>query len=122
MKVVLLAKPIAAIAISLSSTVGFVLLSHSHHQQSSLKSKTHIHSVANNRSFIVWLHGLGSSGPAAANGPIKSHFTSPEFKNTVRSFPSAPSKPVTCYRKFFSILHLLNLSLFFSFFSLLFLV
>ena len=117
MKVVLLAKPIAAIAISLSSTVGFV-----HHQQSSLKSKTHIHSVANNRSFIVWLHGLGSSGPAAANGPIKSHFISPEFKNTVRSFPSAPSKPVTCYRKFFSILHLLNLSLFFSFFSLLFLV
>ena len=101
-------KPIAAMAITLCSTIGFVLLSHSHshHQQSSLNSKTHIHSVANNRSFIVWLHGLGSSGPA--NEHYKSHFTSPEFKNTVWSFPSAPSSPVTCFRKFFSILHLLK--------------
>ncbi|KAK4588526.1 hypothetical protein RGQ29_019506, partial [Quercus rubra] len=47
------------------------------------------------RSFIVWLHGLGSSGPA--NEHYKSHFTSPEFKNTVWSFPSAPSSPVTCF-------------------------
>lgn len=46
------------------------------------------------RSFILWLHGLGDSGPA--NEPIKGLFTSPQFKNTKWSFPSAPSKPVTC--------------------------
>ncbi|KAM3701343.1 hypothetical protein ACJW31_05G164800 [Castanea mollissima] len=94
MKVGLFAKPITALAITLSSTIGFVLLSHSHQQLSSLKSKTHTHSMANNRSFIVWLHGLGDSGPA--NEPIKSLFTSPEFKNTTWSFPSAPSNSVTC--------------------------
>ncbi|KAF6144950.1 hypothetical protein GIB67_013301 [Kingdonia uniflora] len=46
------------------------------------------------RSFVLWLHGLGDSGPA--NEPIKTLFTSPEFKNTKWSFPSAPSKPVSC--------------------------
>ncbi|KAL3521899.1 hypothetical protein ACH5RR_014733 [Cinchona calisaya] len=46
------------------------------------------------RSFILWLHGLGDSGPA--NEPIKTLFTSPEFKTTLWSFPSAPSNPVTC--------------------------
>ncbi|XP_077217342.1 putative carboxylesterase SOBER1-like [Tasmannia lanceolata] len=46
------------------------------------------------RSFVLWLHGLGDSGPA--NEPIKTFFTSPEFKNTTWSFPSAPSKPVSC--------------------------
>ncbi|KAM0051863.1 putative phospholipase/carboxylesterase/thioesterase, alpha/Beta hydrolase [Helianthus debilis subsp. tardiflorus] len=45
-------------------------------------------------SFILWLHGLGDSGPA--NEPIKSLFTSPQFANTRWSFPSAPSQPVTC--------------------------
>ncbi|PNX55620.1 acyl-protein thioesterase 1-like protein [Trifolium pratense] len=46
------------------------------------------------RSFILWLHGLGDSGPA--NEPIKNLFTSPEFRNTKWSFPSAPHAPVTC--------------------------
>ncbi|KAM5588843.1 hypothetical protein ABKV19_007013 [Rosa sericea] len=46
------------------------------------------------RSFVLWLHGLGDSGPA--NEPIKTLFTSPEFRNTIWSFPSAPSNPVTC--------------------------
>nr|GEW82102.1 probable carboxylesterase SOBER1-like [Tanacetum cinerariifolium] len=46
------------------------------------------------KSFILWLHGLGDSGPA--NEPIKSIFTSPQFKNTRWSFPSAPNQPVTC--------------------------
>ncbi|KAK7840053.1 putative carboxylesterase sober1-like [Quercus suber] len=98
MKVALFAKPITALAITLSSTIGFVLLSHSHQQLSSLKSKTRTHSMANSRSFIVWLHGLGDSGPA--NEPIKSLFTSPEFKNTTWSFPSAPSNSVTCNNYF----------------------
>ncbi|KAL5700104.1 lysophospholipase [Ranunculus cassubicifolius] len=46
------------------------------------------------RSFILWLHGLGDSGPA--NEPIKTFFTSPEFRNTTWRFPSAPSNPVSC--------------------------
>ncbi|KAL5066353.1 hypothetical protein RYX36_028090 [Vicia faba] len=46
------------------------------------------------RSFVLWLHGLGDSGPA--NEPIKTLFTSPQFRNTKWSFPSAPHAPVTC--------------------------
>ncbi|KZV16127.1 hypothetical protein F511_13263 [Dorcoceras hygrometricum] len=46
------------------------------------------------RSFVLWLHGLGDSGPA--NEPIKTLFTSPEFSKTKWYFPSAPSNPVTC--------------------------
>ncbi|OAY25864.1 probable carboxylesterase SOBER1-like [Manihot esculenta] len=46
------------------------------------------------RSFILWLHGLGDSGPA--NEPIKTLFTSPQFATTKWSFPSAPNNPVTC--------------------------
>ncbi|KAI4372312.1 hypothetical protein MLD38_010557 [Melastoma candidum] len=46
------------------------------------------------RSFILWLHGLGDSGPA--NEPLKTVFASPEFRSTTWSFPSAPSNPVTC--------------------------
>ncbi|MFS7904997.1 putative carboxylesterase [Helianthus anomalus] len=45
-------------------------------------------------SFILWLHGLGDSGPA--NEPIKSYFTSRQLANTRWSFPSAPVQPVTC--------------------------
>ncbi|KAJ4848796.1 hypothetical protein Tsubulata_037233 [Turnera subulata] len=45
-------------------------------------------------SFIIWLHGLGDSGPA--NEPIKTFFTSPLFSSTKWSFPSAPHSPVTC--------------------------
>lgn len=50
------------------------------------------------RSFILWLHGLGDSGPA--NEPIKTFFTSPQLANTRWSFPSAPPQPVTCNRGF----------------------
>ncbi|XP_027338754.1 probable carboxylesterase SOBER1-like [Abrus precatorius] len=50
--------------------------------------------MARSRSFVLWLHGLGDSGPA--NEPIKSLFTSTEFSNAKWSFPSAPSAPVTC--------------------------
>ncbi|KAF3790385.1 putative carboxylesterase SOBER1-like [Nymphaea thermarum] len=46
------------------------------------------------RAFILWLHGLGDSGPA--NEPIKSFFTSREFAATRWSFPSAPVMPVSC--------------------------
>ncbi|KAK9091970.1 hypothetical protein Syun_026881 [Stephania yunnanensis] len=46
------------------------------------------------RTFVLWLHGLGDSGPA--NEPIKTFFTSPAFRNTTWAFPSAPSNPVTC--------------------------
>ncbi|MQM04101.1 hypothetical protein Taro_036894 [Colocasia esculenta] len=46
------------------------------------------------RGFVLWLHGLGDSGPA--NEPIKAYFTSPEFKTTRWSFPSASHLPVSC--------------------------
>ncbi|CAN8325580.1 unnamed protein product [Cochlearia groenlandica] len=46
------------------------------------------------RTFILWLHGLGDSGPA--NEPIKSEFKSSELSNTKWLFPSAPFNPVTC--------------------------
>ncbi|CAN6471978.1 unnamed protein product [Victoria cruziana] len=46
------------------------------------------------RTFILWLHGLGDSGPA--NEPIKTFFTSWEFSATRWSFPSAPVMPVSC--------------------------
>ncbi|WCJ20124.1 alpha/beta-Hydrolases superfamily protein [Euphorbia peplus] len=60
---------------------------------SSSSSSTSI-SVMGGRSFIVWLHGLGDSGPA--NEPIKNLFSSPHFSSTKWSFPSAPNSPVTC--------------------------
>nr|CAD1823122.1 unnamed protein product [Ananas comosus var. bracteatus] len=46
------------------------------------------------RSFVLWLHGLGDSGPA--NEPIRTFFTSPEFNLTKWAFPSAPHAPVSC--------------------------
>ncbi|KAI5590349.1 hypothetical protein BDE02_04G001200 [Populus trichocarpa] len=46
------------------------------------------------RSFVLWLHGLGDSGPA--NVLIKTLFTCPEFRTTKWSFPSAPISPVSC--------------------------
>ena len=52
------------------------------------------------RSFILWLHGLGDSGPA--NEPIKTFFSSPELRNTSWAFPSAPSNPVSCNRNVLS--------------------
>ncbi|KAE7995306.1 hypothetical protein FH972_000120 [Carpinus fangiana] len=86
MKLKLLAKPIAVIGITLIGTILFILLS----QPNQPSSKTDPMA----RSFVLWLHGLGDSGPA--NEPIKTLFSSPEFRNTVWSFPSAPSNPVTC--------------------------
>ena len=88
MKVVLITKPIALLTITLTLTLLFILLS----QPRPSSSRTPPDSMA--RSFVLWLHGLGDSGPA--NEPIKTFFTSPEFRNTIWSFPSAPSNPVTC--------------------------
>ncbi|KAB1212756.1 Acyl-protein thioesterase 1 [Morella rubra] len=85
MKLRLLAKPVAVIGITLTSTILFILFS-APNQSSKADSMA--------RSFVLWLHGLGDSGPA--NEPIKTLFTSPEFRNTVWSFPSAPFNPVTC--------------------------
>lgn len=84
--VILLTKPLALLTLTLTGTLLFILLSQPN--PSSRKPD----SMA--RSFVVWLHGLGDSGPA--NEPIKTFFTSPEFRNTIWSFPSAPSNPVTC--------------------------
>lgn len=87
----LIAKPTAALLIAtLSSTVLFILLS----SRPNLSPRPD--SMA--RSFVLWLHGLGDSGPA--NEPIKTLFTSPEFRNAIWSFPSAPSNPVTCNCEF----------------------
>ncbi|KAL6651837.1 hypothetical protein ACP70R_010762 [Stipagrostis hirtigluma subsp. patula] len=49
-----------------------------------------------NRSFVLWLHGLGDSGPA--NEPIRTFFSAPEFRLTKWAFPSAPRAPVSCNR------------------------
>ncbi|CAH8275732.1 unnamed protein product [Arabidopsis lyrata] len=46
------------------------------------------------RTFILWLHGLGDSGPA--NEPIQTQLKSPELSNASWLFPSAPFNPVTC--------------------------
>ncbi|WOK99832.1 putative carboxylesterase [Canna indica] len=46
------------------------------------------------RSFVLWLHGLGDSGPA--NERIRTFFSSPEFNRTKWFFPSAPRSPVSC--------------------------
>ncbi|VVB12099.1 unnamed protein product [Arabis nemorensis] len=46
------------------------------------------------RTFILWLHGLGDSGPP--NEPIKKVFKSSELKNTRWLFPTAPYNPVSC--------------------------
>ncbi|XP_059440564.1 probable carboxylesterase SOBER1-like [Corylus avellana] len=86
MKLKLLAKPIAVIGITLIGTILFILLSQPNQPSSKPDPMA--------RSFVLWLHVLGDSGPA--NEPIKTLFSSPEFRNTVWSFPSAPSNPVTC--------------------------
>lgn len=90
----LLTKPIVLFTVILSGTIIFILFfwpssSYSHEQNPMA------------RNFILWLHGLGDSGPA--NEPIKTLFTSPEFKLTKWSFPSAPNNPVTCNCKYLFI-------------------
>ncbi|KAL5840310.1 hypothetical protein ACOSQ3_012969 [Xanthoceras sorbifolium] len=87
----LLAKPICLLLVTLACTLIFILFfppnsySHNHKKHQDLMAA---------RSFVLWLHGLGDSGPA--NEPIKTLFTSPEFKLTKWSFPTAPNNPVTC--------------------------
>ncbi|TQD98761.1 hypothetical protein C1H46_015670 [Malus baccata] len=92
MKLIAIAKPIVLFIVTVSSTVLFILLSRPSNQSSPRPA-----SMAA-RSFVLWLHGLGDSGPA--NEPIKSLFTSPEFRNTKWSFPTAPSTPVSCNCEF----------------------
>ncbi|KAK3218904.1 hypothetical protein Dsin_012874 [Dipteronia sinensis] len=92
-KLMLLAKPICLLLVTLASTLIFLLFFQPNRQLPNSNSHNKKQdSMA--RSFVLWLHGLGDSGPA--NEPIKALFTSPEFKITKWSFPSAPNNPVTC--------------------------
>ncbi|CAD6261827.1 unnamed protein product [Miscanthus lutarioriparius] len=52
------------------------------------------HMAGRNRSFVLWLHGLGDSDPA--NEPIRNLFSATEFRLARWSFPSAPRAPVSC--------------------------
>ncbi|KAJ9169186.1 hypothetical protein P3X46_020647 [Hevea brasiliensis] len=79
--------PIVLFSVVLCSTLVFIVFFQPNPSPSQKQ-----HSMA--RSFILWLHGLGDSGPA--NEPIKTLFTSPQFATTKWSFPSAPNNPVTC--------------------------
>lgn len=81
-----LTKSITLFTVTLGITIALVLLNH--------QNPSPIRPDPMARSFILWLHGLGDSGPA--NEPIKTFFTSAVFANTKWSFPSAPSNPVTC--------------------------
>lgn len=98
-----LAKPIVLLTITAGITIFWVLLNSSSQHRDPMS-----------RSFILWLHGLGDSGPA--NEPIKTFFKSPEFRNTVWSFPSAPSNPVTCNCKYFTVDLPISMFNYFSFF------
>ncbi|XP_021889131.1 probable carboxylesterase SOBER1-like isoform X1 [Carica papaya] len=86
-----LTKPLVLLFVTLGTTIIFLLFFQPFTEPHP-SSSTRRDSMA--RSFILWLHGLGDSGPA--NEPIRTLFTSPEFRNTKWSFPSAPSNPVTC--------------------------
>ncbi|KAK8642229.1 hypothetical protein V6N13_011584 [Hibiscus sabdariffa] len=85
-----LTNPTVFLAVILGSTIIFILLFQPRHLSSSSPKSDSMAA----RSFVLWLHGLGDSGPA--NEPIKTLFRSPEFRNTKWSFPSAPENPVTC--------------------------
>lgn len=80
------AKSIALFAVTLGITISLVILNH--------ENPSPIRPDPMARSFVLWLHGLGDSGPA--NEPIKTFFTSAVFANTKWAFPSAPDNPVTC--------------------------
>lgn len=89
-----LTNPIVLLTLALLSTVFFfVIFLQDKTDSSSISSSRNPDSMAR-RTFILWLHGLGDSGPA--NEPIKTVFKSPEFRNTKWLFPSAPSNPVSC--------------------------
>lgn len=51
--------------------------------------------ASNERSFVLWLHGLGDSGLANERF-LKDQFMVPELAGTKWAFPTAPSAPVTC--------------------------
>jgi len=107
-----LKKPIVLLTIALLSSVfffAFFFLNKS--DVSSTSASRNRDSMA--RTFILWLHGLGDSGPA--NEPIKTLFRSQEFRNTKWLFPSAPPNPVSC--NCMIALYFLILVLFVSFFS-----
>ncbi|XP_019438901.1 PREDICTED: probable carboxylesterase SOBER1-like [Lupinus angustifolius] len=91
MKLIPLIKPIIVFIITITSTLLFVL---QFPQTKKTSFEPNLHSMSISRSFVLWLHGLGDSGPA--NEPIRTLFTSPQFRNTNWSFPSAPNAPVTC--------------------------
>ncbi|CAK7351577.1 unnamed protein product [Dovyalis caffra] len=97
----LLTRPIAifSLALLLSTTIFFipVFLHPKNPYSSSSSPSQEQQSMAAARSFVLWLHGLGDSGPA--NEPIKTLFTAPEFRTTKWSFPSAPISPVSCNYK-----------------------
>ncbi|CAO2842461.1 unnamed protein product [Amaranthus hypochondriacus] len=91
--ILLLSKPIGVLLISLVTTLLFIYISKLNPNPNSNPNPNKM-AAGRNRSFILWLHGLGDSGPA--NEPLKTFFTSPEFNTSKWSFPSAPSNPVTC--------------------------
>ncbi|KAG9145188.1 hypothetical protein Leryth_008978 [Lithospermum erythrorhizon] len=84
-----LAKPIALFTITFSTTILLLIFSQTNPSSTLIKPKS-----MSSQSFIIWLHGLGDSGPA--NEPIKTIFTSDVFNHTKWSFPSASLNPVTC--------------------------
>lgn len=86
-------KPFAVIVLTLTATSLFSSLVH---RQTLTQTRTPPDPgpMAAARSFILWLHGLGDSGPA--NEPIRTLFASPEFKTIKWLFPSAPHSPVSC--------------------------
>lgn len=87
-------KPLLLLAVTSGTTILFLLISQPNQRFPPPPQTPERENMA--RSFILWLHGLGDSGPA--NEPIKTFFSSPEFRNSVWSFPSAPYSPVTCNR------------------------
>lgn len=82
-------KSISLLAVTLGITVSFIVIKH--------ESPFLVQPDPMARSFVLWLHGLGDSGPA--NEPIKSLFTSAVYAHTKWSFPSALSNPVSCNSK-----------------------
>ncbi|XP_074270180.1 putative carboxylesterase SOBER1-like [Silene latifolia] len=84
-------RPLVLLSLSLLTSLLFIFLTDQTPKQNPNLMAT---AAGRSRSFVLWLHGLGDSGPA--NEPIKSLFTSPQFNSTKWSFPSAPSNPVSC--------------------------
>ncbi|XXG44765.1 hypothetical protein AAC387_Pa02g0029 [Persea americana] len=93
----LLVKPFTVFTVSVLITTSLLIFFFfsppSQQQQQPVKAPESMAGMRR-RSFILWLHGLGDSGPA--NEPIKTFFSSPELRNTSWAFPSAPSNPVSC--------------------------